>query len=147
MYSENMKLTETAGGLKRTATGFFRGVLIAAVFTLLSFTLFAAFLAFTGLSESTVPIIAVGTESLGALIAGFFTARGAKSRGALSGLVSGLLYIIFIWMIAILAGNGTVTGKHYLTMLLLSALFGVIGGIMGVNMKASNTNRRKGKKV
>ena len=117
MYSENMKLTETAGGFTSAAIGFFRGVLIAAVFTLLSFTLFAMVLAFTGLSENTVPAIAIGTEGLGALLAGFFTARGAKSRGAVSGLVSGLLYILFIWLIAILAGNGVVTGKHYLVML------------------------------
>lgn len=144
MYSENMKLTETAGGFTNAAIGFLRGALIAAVFTLLSFTLFAMLLAFTGLSENTVPVIAVGTESLGALIAGFFTARGSKSRGAFSGLISGLLYILLIWMIAILAGNGVVIGKHYLTMLLLSALFGAIGGIGGVNIKASKTNRRKG---
>ncbi len=146
MYSENMKLTETAGGFKSAAIGFFRGVLIAAVFTLLSFTLFSALLSFTGLSENTVPVIAIGTEGLGASISGFFTARGAKSRGAFSGLISGLLYILFIWVIAILAGNGVVTGRHYLTMLILSALFGAIGGIAGVNVKKSNTNRRKGSK-
>lgn len=147
MYSENVKLTETAGSLKNTAFGFFRGVIYAAVFTLLSFTLFAAFLAFTGLSESAVPIIAIGTESLASLIAGFFTARGTKNRGALSGLVSGLLYILFLWAIALFAGNGVIVGKHYLTMLLFSALFGAIGGIMGVNIKTSKTNRRKGSKV
>lgn len=143
MYSENMKLTETAGGFTSAAIGFFRGALIAAVFTLLSFSLFAALLAFTGLSENTVPVIAVGTEGLGAFISGFFTARGAKSRGAFSGLASGLLYILLIWVIAVLAGNGTVTGRHYLTMLLFSALFGAIGGICGVNLKSSKTNRRK----
>lgn len=143
MYSENIKMTEVAGGPGGAALGFARGVLAAAAFTLFTFVLFAFLLAYTGLSEGAIPIIATVTEGLGALIAGYGTAKGAGHRGFVSGLIAGAVYILIIWVIASLAGDGFYVGGHFLTMLGFSAAGGAVGGILGVNLKTGRSNKRK----
>lgn len=143
MYSENIKTMDSAGGIRSAAGGFARGVITAAVFTLVVFALFACMLAYTALSESAVPIIATVVEAVGALIAGYCTAKKSGSRGFLSGLAAGIGYIIIIWFIASLAGDGFYVGKHFLTMLGFSALGGAVGGVLGVNLKSGRNNKRK----
>lgn len=143
MYSENMKTMDTAGGLRAAAGGFARGVLTAAAFTLIVFALFACILAFTAVSEGAIPIIATIVQAAGALIAGFSTAKKSGSRFFLSGLTAGIGYILIIWFIASLAGDGFYVGKHFLSMLGFSALGGAVGGVLGVNLKSGRSNRRK----
>ena len=143
MYSENIKTMDTAGGLRAAAGGFARGIITAAVFTLVVFALFACILAYTAVSESAIPIISTAVQAAGALIAGFCTAKRSGSRGFLSGLVAGLGYILIIWFIASLAGDGFYVGIHFLSMLGFSALGGAVGGVMGVNLKSGRSNKRK----
>lgn len=143
MYSENIKMTESGGGLIPGFLGFTRGVLIAAVFTVVSFVLFACLLAYTGMKEQTIPVIAVATEGIGAAISGFAAAKGAKSRGFLYGLSAGAIYIVLIRAIGVLACGGSFLQAHMLLMLLISAACGALGGIFGVNTKEGKTSRRK----
>ena len=143
MYSENIKVAEAAYGPKGALFGFLKGIGISAAATVLVFLVFAFFLAYTGLPESAIPVIATVTEAIGALIAGFKTAKGNRSRGFLSGLLAGAVYMLIIWVIASLAGDGVYVGKHFFTMLGFSALGGAIGGILGVNLKTGKTNKRK----
>ena len=143
MYGENIKMTETAGGFLPAARGFGRGVLIATAVTILSFLLFACLLAYTGLPESLIPGIAWTMEGLGALISGFCAAKGAGSRGIITGWIAGLLYMVVIWMISVLSGSGFSFGMHTLTLLGLSVVCGGIGGVLGVNLTSGKTNRRK----
>ena len=143
MYSENIKVAEAAYGPKGAVLGFLKGVAFAAIITILVFLVFAFFLAYTGMPEGAIPIIATATEGLGALIAGYGTAKGNRSRGFLSGILSGAAYILMIWVIASLAGDGFYVGKHFLTMLGFSVVGGAVGGILGVNLKPGKTNKRK----
>ena len=143
MYRENMKVAEVTYGPKGAVFGFLKGVLISAVVTVLVFLVFAFFLAYTKLPEGAIPVIAIVTEAIGALIAGYGTAKGTKSRGFLSGLLSGAVYILIIWLIGSLISDGFYLGKHFFTMLGFSALGGAIGGILGVNLKTGKTNKRK----
>ncbi len=143
MYGENIKMTEAAGGIFPAAKGFVRGVLIAAVFTILAFALFACLLAYTGLPETAIPVIAVAVEGIGAFLSGFFAAKGAKSRGFFTGLLAGVLYMVIIWMISVLSGSGIVLGSHLITMSGVSIGCGGLGGIFGVNQADGAKNRRK----
>ena len=143
MYGENIKTTESAGGLLPAATGFARGTLAGAVFTFLAFALFAFLLAYTKLPEQAVPVIAVSVEGIGAFLSGFAAAKGAKSRGFFTGLISGVLYMGIIWVSSLLSGSGISVGSHLFTMLGVSAASGALGGIFGVNTGYGTTNRRK----
>lgn len=143
MFSENIKMTESAGGFLPAGKGFVRGVLIAAIVTILAFAVFACLLAYTGLPESAIPVIALVTEGAGAFISGFCAAKSAKSRGFMMGLIAGALYMGLIWLISVLSGSGFHPGSHLLTMSGVSLGFGGLGGIFGVNMTPKVTNKRK----
>lgn len=143
MYDENVKTVNTAGGLRFAAGGFVRGIITAALFTLVVFALFACILAYTAVSEGIIPIVATAAETVGALTAGFCTAKRSGNRGFLYGLASGVGYIIIVWFIASLVGDGFYVGKHFLSMLVFSALGGAFGGVLGVNLKSGRSNKRK----
>ncbi len=141
MY-ENIKSAE-AGGFPSVASGFFKGVGIAALFTFLAFAVFALILSYTPLPESTIPYIAFVSHAVGAVMSGFIPARKAGTKGLLTGGVSALLYMLVIWLVASLVSDGFYMGRHILTMFAVSLIFGAIGGILGVNFKASDNNKKK----
>ncbi len=143
MYSEKIKTAEVPVGALAVVKGFFKGVLIAAGATVVIFAVCALVLAYTDVSESAIPVISLMVEMLGALISGYQTAKGSGAKGFLTGLVSGIAYILIIWVIAALAGNGFYFGKHFFTMFALSALGGATGGILGVNLRSGKSNKRK----
>lgn len=143
MVHENIKTVSSPGAVYAWGGGFVRGVLFAVAFTLVIFLVFACILAYTAASESLIPLIATVTEAAGALFAGFSAAKKRGNQGFLSGVLAGLGYMALIWLIASLAGDGFSFGRHSLLMLLLSAVGGAVGGILGVNLKSGRTNKRK----
>ncbi len=143
MYSEKIKTVEGSFGAPPILKGFFKGVLIAAVFTVVVFAVAALILAYSNVSESTIPAISFIVQLLGALISGYCTAKESGVKGFLTGLLAGVVYILIIWVIAALAGSGFYFGKHFFTMLGLSALGGAAGGVIGVNLKSGKSNKRK----
>ena len=141
MY-ENVKSIES-GGFSAAALGFLKGVGIAALFTIVVFLISALILSYTSLPEEAIPVISFGVQVIGCLIAGFIPAKRARTRGIFTGSMSGLLYILIIWVFASLAADGFYLGKHILTMLVLSVIAGGLGGIFGVNLKDSNNNKKR----
>ena len=142
MY-ENIKTVNDPGSVMGVTTGFFKGLGISLIVTILIFVIAALLLSYTPLSEGAIPYIAFVTEALGALLSGFYTAKKTGRKGVLTGALSGFFYILIIWLIASLAGDGFYVGKHILTMLLASAASGAIGGILGVNLKSSESNKKR----
>lgn len=143
MNNESIKTVNTAGGASALASGFVRGVMIAAAFTIVSFGLCACILAYTKASEGLIPALATTVHALGALIAGYSVAKQKGSHGFLSGTIAGTGYMLILQVIAMLAGDGFYFGIRTIAMLLFSALCGAIGGILGVNLKGGRTNKRK----
>jgi len=143
MYSDNVKTMDAAAGVRFAAVGFARGLLAAVVFTLITFALFACLLAYTALTENAVPVIATAVQAAGALISGYCTAKKTGSRGFLSGLAAGVLYVLILWVIAFFASDAYSMGAHFFKMLAFSAFGGAVGGVLGVNLKAGKSNRRK----
>ncbi len=141
MY-ENVK-TVDSGGFSSAAMGFLKGALIAALLTLIVFLAAAFILSYTPLPEGAIPYIAYIVQIIGAAISGFIPANRAGTRGILTGAVSGILYILLIWLIASLSSGSFLFDKHILTMLLMSLFSGAVGGILGVNLKSSDNNKKK----
>lgn len=142
MYSETGKMKEQTNGPKAITFGFLKGLLLAFVFTLLTFVLFACLLAYTALSEGLIPAICIVVQSIGAAIAGFSAAKAAGNRGMLWGVLAGFGYMAVLWLCAYLAG-GTGIGSYFLLRLLLSLAGGALGGIIGVNTDVGAGKRNR----
>lgn len=141
MY-ENVK-TVDGGGFSSAALGFLKGACIAAILTLAVFLAAALILSYTPLPESAIPYIAYIVQIIGAAVSGFIPAKRAGTRGILTGALSGVLYILIIWLVASLSSDGFLLNKHIFTMLAISLVSGALGGILGVNLKSSTNNKKK----
>ena len=141
MY-ENVKTVES-GGFLSYVTGFLKGAVIGVLITFAVFLIFAFLLSYTPLPEESIRYIAYATEVVGAFASGLIPARKSGKRGILTGLLSGTLYMLIIWLFSSLAADGFYFDTHILTMLLLSAISGAVGGVVGVNTKSAETNKKK----
>lgn len=140
MY-ENVK-TVDSGGMASTATGFLKGAVISAIFTLVVFLASALLLSYTPLAEESIPWIAFITEGLGAGIAGFVPAKKSGRNGVITGALCGILYILIIWILASVTSDGMFFSPHIFIMAAISVIMGAIGGILGVNLKSNNKKKR-----
>lgn len=143
MYSEKIKTVKDSVSLSSPLKGFLKGLAVAIVFTVAVFAVAALLIAYTNVSENSIPVISVATETIGACISGYSTAKSLGRKGFLTGLLSGVSYILIIWIIAALAGSGFYFNKHFFSMLALSTLGGAIGGVLGVNLTRKKTNKRR----
>ena len=141
MY-ENVK-TVDEGGIFSFLTGFAKGLLIAILITVVVFLVSAVLLSYTSLPEDSIPVISTTVKLIGALIAGFVPAKRSGTRGIITGAVSGFLYILIIFITALLTTQESVFGMDILTTALLCVLSGALGGIFGVNLRPKDNKKKR----
>ena len=134
MYSD--KQIQETGVAKPVLIGFGKAVLVALVFTLLVFFIAALLLTYTHLSESAIPFITTVTLVVSVVLAGATSARKAKSRGYLSGGVTGVLYALVLQIVAMLISGSFQIGPYIFVLLAIGLFGGAIGGILGINLSA-----------
>ncbi len=134
MYSD--KQIQETGVAKPVLIGFGKALLVALVFTLLVFFIAALLLTYTHLSESAIPFITTVTLVVSVVLAGATSARKAKSRGYLSGGVTGVLYALVLQIVAMLISGSFQIGPYIFVLLAIGLFGGAIGGILGINLSA-----------
>ena len=111
-----------------------KGSLIAIVITLVFFTLFAVVIKVADMQESIIPPVVQVVRTLCIAFGRLLAARASKKMGWLKGAITGILYIFFAFVISSLFGESNFMGSLILSDLLLGAVAGAVGGIIGVNI-------------
>ena len=111
-----------------------KGSLIAIIITLFFFTLFAVIIKVADLQESIIPPVVQVVRTLCIAFGGLLAARASKKMGWLKGGITGILYILIAFIISSLFGESNFMGSLILSDLLLGAVAGAVGGIIGVNI-------------
>ena len=107
-----------------------KGSAIAIILTLIFLSIYAALLSATNISEATmVPVVLVIT-GISILIGSSMSTVSIKSQGMLNGFLVGLIYIISSIMLV-----GFEFNLNSVIMLIVGAVTGMIGGVIGVNIK------------
>lgn len=83
---------------------------------------------------AALPYIVLVADAVGVLIGGYITAAIAGSKGLILGLICGICVFLILLIIGQLSGN-TAIGTVTFIRLGVLALFGILGGIKGVNRK------------
>ena len=114
--------------------GVLWGVLAGETVTVLLLLLFALVMTLAGLPLAAADWLSAIAFSFGAFASGFFASMIVKQKGLLIGLICGVILTVIMFLI------GTVFSKIDTSLFLLlkaagSILFGIIGGILGVNRK------------
>lgn len=113
----------------------FKGVTISYIFTFLSFLIFAILLSTTNISDSYISGVISVISIISILIGSAICTKSATSQGLLWGSIVGLVYSIILYLISSVLFVGFSLPLSSVYLILLSTLFGGIGGIVGINLK------------
>lgn len=114
--------------------GFFqviKSVAFALVFSLLAAVIFASVLRFTAISDKAIYPVNQTIKVVAAFLGALFFVRGEK--GLVKGAATGLLFTALSYLTFSAIGGDFSLSWWILVELLLAALAGVVGGVIGVN--------------
>jgi len=108
--------------------------IIAVVITLICFIIFAMVIKLFSLQETIIPAVVQVIRTICIALGGLLAARTSKKKGWLSGAFTGLLYIVWAFIISGFFENDMSMTKLVFSDILLGIVAGAIGGIIGVNL-------------
>lgn len=110
------------------------GVIISFATSLLCTLVMAGVYTWSNISESTLPYTAYTINAVSALIGSIAAARSAQERGWYYGGLSALLFSAILALVGSLVDWSTAFQVETILRILLLALIGAFGGIIGVNL-------------
>lgn len=121
--------------LKKTILCILKGSIFAIILSVILLTIFALLLTYTQLSESTIMPVVLTITGISILIGGTISSRKMKKNGLLYGGSVGLIYIIILYLASSLCLTGFSLSNKSFLMIVVGIITGMIGGIVGVNLK------------
>ena len=107
----------------------------AAVIMLLILLFTAVFAKMRQVPQGAAVPITIAAASLGALVGGYVSGRISQQKGILYGFSSGLLLFALLFLCGVIIVREPLAPAMFIKLGLM-LLFGIIGGILGVNRKS-----------
>lgn len=129
--------------------GLFKGPLLSLLFTVafsfFSLSLSSIFIMRAENPSAWIRILGVLLPALSAFLGGIVSSRVKKRAGALTGLISGILFVALLFLLSVLLGEDSFSiGKSvvlYTALLLLS----VLGGTLGAHKRGRRRRKKRRK--
>lgn len=112
-----------------------KGSVTAIILTLLLLLIFAIILTYTSLKESVINPVIIVISVVSILIGSSISTLKISKNGLLNGALVGIIYILTIYLLSSITSSGFGINLYSIIMMILSIIAGMIGGIIGVNMK------------
>lgn len=110
-----------------------KGVGIAFIFTIILLIIFSAILTFTNINENVINPVIITITGISILIGSSIANNKIKKNGLLNGALVGAIYILIIYIISSLLNWRFGLNLQSLIMIVVGMIFGMLGGIIGVN--------------
>lgn len=112
-----------------------KGVAISLITTLILLIIFSVLLTYTNIPENTVnPVIMIIT-ALSILLGSSIGNKKIKKNGLINGGLIGGIYILSIYLISSILNWKFALNLQAMLMIIIGIVFGILGGIIGVNKK------------
>ncbi len=112
-----------------------KGLLISFIMTILILLVFSIILTFTNISEKTiVPVIIIST-AISILIGSSISNIRIKKNGILNGALIGGGYILILYLLSSILNARFNLNIQSIIMISVGVVFGILGGIIGVNKR------------
>ena len=112
-----------------------KGLLISFIMTILILLIFSIILTFTNISEKTiVPVIIIST-AISILIGSSISNIRIKKNGILNGALIGGGYILILYLLSSILNARFNLNIQSIIMISAGVVFGILGGIIGVNKR------------
>ncbi len=125
--------------IKHIILSVFIGLVLSMALLLVS----ALLMLYSGMSVQFAPVIAKIILFTGAFTSGIFSGYRRRSSGWLYGALAGLCYVFILIAVGIIFSTFNTLSVNTASSVLICLLTGVLGGILGINIKSS---AKKGKK-
>lgn len=127
---ENMQVNEN-----KTLINILKGVGISLIATVIMLIIFSILLTYTNIQESVInPVIMVIT-AISILIGSSLGNIKIRKNGLINGGIIGAVYIIIIYLISSILNWRFSLNLQSIIMIVTAVVFGILGGIIGVNRK------------
>ena len=110
-----------------------KGVGIAFITTIVLLLIFSAILTFTDMNESVINPVIITATGISILIGSSIGNNKIKKNGLLNGALVGAIYILIIYIVSSLLNWRFNLNMQSLIMIAVGMIFGMLGGIIGVN--------------
>lgn len=126
------KMVESA---PRTGAVILKGLVISFILTLVSVFIFSVVLTYTNTPESTIfPVIAFIT-AISILIGSSISTIKINKKGIINGGIIGFIYIFILYLLSSIITTGFAVNVNTIILMAAATLAGMVGGIVGVNIK------------
>lgn len=115
--------------------GVIKGVVISYIFTIVMCLIYAIVLTYTNVQENTIPPVIIVITAISIFIGSTIGNYKIQKNGLLNGALVGLIYIVTIYLISSILNGYFTLNIASVIMIVLSILFGILGGIIAVNRK------------
>ena len=121
--------------LKKNIIRISKGSIIAITLTIILLLIFAVVLTYTSITENTIKPVIIVVTGISILVGSSISTLKIRKNGLINGALVGLIYILTIYLISSITGTGFAINLYSLIMIIVSIITGMIGGIIGVNLK------------
>ena len=127
---ENFQINEN-----KTIKNIIKGTGIALITTLVLLLIFSIILTYTNIDEKVInPVIMIVT-AISILLGSSLGNIKIKKNGLINGGIIGAIYIITIYLISSILNWKFSLNLQSIFMIIIAIVFGILGGIIGVNRK------------
>ena len=120
---------------KGIVKNLFKGIGIAMLFTVVCLLIFSFILTYTNISENTITPVIIVVTAISILIGSSIGNINIKKNGILNGALIGGGYILILYLISSLLNVRFGLNLQSAIMIVVGIVFGILGGIIGVNKK------------
>ncbi len=115
--------------------GIAKGVLISFCTTIIACLIFAVILTYTNISENTITPVIIMITAISIFIGSTIGNAKIQKNGLANGACVGLIYILAIYLVSSILNGHFTLNIASIIMIVLSIVFGILGGIIAVNKK------------
>ena len=112
-----------------------KGSILAIVISIILLVIFAIVLTYTNFNENMTPTVIIIITAISILIGSQITTSSIKKNGILNGIVVGLIYVLFLYLMSSTISKNFSLNNYAIIMIAVSVAIGGLGGVIGVNRK------------
>ena len=110
-------------------------LIVSFILTIISILFFSMLLVKTNISENMINGVIIVISSISILIGASVSAIKFKKNGWINGAIISSIYIMILYILSSLINNSFEINKSSIFMIIFGLMLGIIGGIIGVNVK------------
>lgn len=112
-----------------------KGSIISIILSMIFMMFYAILLSNTNISEDTMETVLIIISGISILIGSSLSTKKLKKHGMLNGGIVGLIYMMFLYIVSSIILMNFKLNLNAIVMTSVGILTGMIGGVIGINVK------------